>query len=200
MEYDKRIQIRYLLELYFDGETTLEQERQLREYFAGDDVPADLEYARAMFGFFGAAAKDTSSADIILRFEEEWAAVRQELPIADVRELKKPASENSHRIVMAGWIYRVASVAAVVLLTIGITFTVTRYADQPTIYCYVNGQPVTDIDYATRQAEMAARILEGNMKTSAEGINALAEASKPIEQLGKVLQMIGVEPGEENQQ
>ena len=101
---------------------------------------------------------------------------------------------------MAGWIYRVASVAAVVLLTIGITFTVTRYADQPTIYCYVNGQPVTDIDYATRQAEMAARILEGNMKTSAEGINALAEASKPIEQLGKVLQMIGVEPGEENQQ
>lgn len=200
MEYDKRIQIRYLLELYFDGETTIEQERQLREYFAGDDVPADLEYARAMFGFFGAAAKDTCQTDIVLRFEEGSPTAHEEPCVAEIRDLSKPAPKTSRRIAWTGWVYRAASVAAVVLLTIGITFTVTRYADQPTIYCYVNGQPVTDIDYATRQAEMAARILEGNMKTSAEGINALAEASKPMEQLGKVLQMMGVEPSAENQE
>lgn len=201
MEYDKRIQIRYLLELYFDGETTLEQERQLREYFAGDDVPADLEYARAMFGFFRTAAQDTCHSEINLPSEEDTPVRAADMPTAlqGGGEAGTPAKSKTQR--MTTWVYRLTSIAAVVLLTVGITFTVTKYTDNsPTVYCYVNGQPVTDIDYATRQAEMAARILEGNMKTSAEGLSAMADVSKPMEQLGKVLQMMGVESAPANEE
>ncbi len=52
-------EIRRLLALYFDGATTDAQEQELREFFARDTVPADLAYAKAMFGAFATTAADT---------------------------------------------------------------------------------------------------------------------------------------------
>ena len=45
--------IRELLELYFEAQTTTEQERQLALYFAtAEDIPADLLPYKAMFAAF----------------------------------------------------------------------------------------------------------------------------------------------------
>lgn len=38
-----------LLEKYFDGQTTCEEERALRRFFASDQVPEHLEVYRPLF-------------------------------------------------------------------------------------------------------------------------------------------------------
>lgn len=47
---DKKIEhIEQLLERYFNAETTLEEESQLRAFFSSDDVPAHMEQWSALF-------------------------------------------------------------------------------------------------------------------------------------------------------
>ena len=44
--------IQELLQRYFDGATSLDEERELQRYFAGDDIPGSLTAYRPMFAFF----------------------------------------------------------------------------------------------------------------------------------------------------
>lgn len=58
--------IEQLLETYFEGETTLEQEQQLRQYFMGKDVAPHLEPYIGMFCAFAKAQQETTTAPITL--------------------------------------------------------------------------------------------------------------------------------------
>lgn len=58
--------IEQLLETYFEGETTLEQEQQLRQYFTGTDVAPHLEAYVGMFCAFAKAQQETTTAPIVL--------------------------------------------------------------------------------------------------------------------------------------
>jgi hypothetical protein len=64
-----------LLHRYFEGNTTLEEEARLREYFRGDDVHPDLKAYDPMFTYWEEAA--TITAPPIRRGE----AVRRRLPL-----------------------------------------------------------------------------------------------------------------------
>lgn len=50
MDYNR---IKELLERYWEGETSLEEEAQLTAYFQQETIPAELERFRALFQFFG---------------------------------------------------------------------------------------------------------------------------------------------------
>lgn len=58
--------IEQLLETYFEGETTLVQEKQLRTYFTGNDVAPELEAYVGMFSAFAKAQQETPTAPITL--------------------------------------------------------------------------------------------------------------------------------------
>jgi hypothetical protein len=49
MEFNK---VEILLEKYFQGETSIAEEKELRSYFSSPDVAPHLEQYKAMFGFF----------------------------------------------------------------------------------------------------------------------------------------------------
>ena len=49
MELNK---IENILEKYFQGETTIAEEKQLKEYFSSPDVAQHLEQYKPMFGYF----------------------------------------------------------------------------------------------------------------------------------------------------
>ncbi|WP_299677912.1 hypothetical protein [uncultured Dokdonia sp.] len=83
--------VEQLLEAYFEGATTLAQEKQLRMYFTSDHVAPHLESYRDMFTAFAFASQET-----------------YDIPI-HLPKQKKPVLR---------WI---SGVAAVVILTIGIT-------------------------------------------------------------------------------
>ncbi len=52
--------IEQLLDVYFEGNTTLEQEAELRDYFAGDEVAPHLSVYQDLFLSFEQAGKEGS--------------------------------------------------------------------------------------------------------------------------------------------
>jgi len=58
--------IEQLLETYFEGETTLEQEQQLRQYFTDEKVAPHLENYVGMFNAFAKAQQEKSEVPITL--------------------------------------------------------------------------------------------------------------------------------------
>ena len=84
------LQIELLIEKYFDGETSITEEQQLRDYFSSADVAQHLEHFKPVFGYFSAA-------------KEQKSAQAQTFPVQD----NKPSK----------WVSVAASVA--ILLGIG---------------------------------------------------------------------------------
>lgn len=58
--------IEKLLEKYFEAETTLPEEQQLRAYFSGKEVAPHLAQYESLFGYFEQSKKD-SSPEIVFK-------------------------------------------------------------------------------------------------------------------------------------
>ena len=63
MELDK---IEQLLEKYFDGETSIQEENELRTYFSSADVAQHLEQYKPMFGYFSTSKEQHFEQQITL--------------------------------------------------------------------------------------------------------------------------------------
>jgi hypothetical protein len=63
-----------LIEKYFNGETTLEEEARLRAYFSGDKVEESLQQYQSLFRFFeaekGQQVSDDFDQTLLCRLEE----------------------------------------------------------------------------------------------------------------------------------
>lgn len=64
MEYTN---IESLLEKYFDGETSIEQEKQLTNYFSSDNVAQHLQQYQPMFKYFENEKQTTFNQEIVLK-------------------------------------------------------------------------------------------------------------------------------------
>ncbi len=91
--------IENMLERYFAGETSLQEEAQLRSYFQQAEIDPQLETYRPLFNFFVDEKAGTTSED----FDQRWEAppIRQ----AKMRMLRP--------------FVRWASIAAMIVLSIG---------------------------------------------------------------------------------
>ncbi|OED37995.1 hypothetical protein AB832_04820 [Flavobacteriaceae bacterium (ex Bugula neritina AB1)] len=58
--------IEKLLEKYFDGETTLSEEKELKVYFTGENVPPHLEKYKDLFQFYSNEVHVRTSSEIML--------------------------------------------------------------------------------------------------------------------------------------
>ena len=56
--------IEILIEKYFQGETSLAEEKELRSYFSSPDVAPHLEQYKAMFGYFTEAKQQKFTQEI----------------------------------------------------------------------------------------------------------------------------------------
>ena len=63
MELDK---IEIILEKYFEGETTIAEENELKSYFSSPEVAQHLQQYRSMFGYFAVAKEQASQQEIQL--------------------------------------------------------------------------------------------------------------------------------------
>ena len=66
MDFSKAY-ITKLLDLYDDGETTLEQERDLKSYFASESYDKDFEPYAVLFSYFETESKTTSQVEVDLQ-------------------------------------------------------------------------------------------------------------------------------------
>ena len=59
--------IEKLLEKYDNGETTLQEEQQLKHYFKEETVPPHLEGYKAMFQYFSVTSEEQFTKDVPLK-------------------------------------------------------------------------------------------------------------------------------------
>jgi len=71
MELDK---IENILEKYFQGETTIAEENQLKEYFSSPDVAQHLEQYKPLFGYFSQVKQQKSTQEIPLQTKKRNVA------------------------------------------------------------------------------------------------------------------------------
>lgn len=129
--------IEALLNKYFEGETSCEEERHLREFFASEDVPEYLSAYRPLFSYF--------TQEIEKRQQEE----RQ----VEFRLPSIPAGQFSRKVLIRS----LAGIAATVLLLVGLyTF---RGMQQDCLcagnYVIINGRCYTNPDKVREYALQA---------------------------------------------
>ena len=119
--------IETLLNKYFEGETTCEEERRLRRFFAEGLVPEHLEVYRPMFAFFEAEMPELAP------FEKKTKTVRQYLT------------------------YSLSAAAAAILLLVGISGIYRHLSPAPANYVIIDGKEYTDVHLIREQAMVAFR-------------------------------------------
>ncbi|MFB3388978.1 hypothetical protein [Flavobacterium sp. LAR06] len=71
MESDK---IGNILEKYFQGETTIAEEKELKEYFSSPNVAQHLEQYKPMFGYFSQVKQQKTTQEIPLQTKKRNVA------------------------------------------------------------------------------------------------------------------------------
>ncbi len=162
--------IRELLARYMDGETTLAEERVLKGYFttvAQDALPADMAWAHGLFGYFGAAAAEKTEKEFV-------GQAVNEAPVAPER--------RSGRRARGIWVWAGSAVAAAVVAAVLFVSPWGNPAGD-VIYCYINGEPVTDFELAYAYTQGVFGLFEDNVKHA-------GEALFPIEEIGYSLERV----------
>lgn len=67
--------IEKLLEKYFEAETTIAEEKELKDYFASSDVAQHLEQYKPIFGYVTQAKQEQFTATIPLKTKKRKSAV-----------------------------------------------------------------------------------------------------------------------------
>ncbi|MCB0443338.1 MAG: hypothetical protein KDC50_04740 [Flavobacterium sp.] len=68
--------IEQLLEKYFEGETTIAEEIQLKQYFSSDKVAAHLEHYKPLFGFLITEKEKQFTPSLSLKTKKRFAVAR----------------------------------------------------------------------------------------------------------------------------
>jgi hypothetical protein len=71
MEFNK---IEDILEKYFQGETSIAEENELKEYFSSSNVAQHLEQYKPMFGYFSQVKEQKSTQEIPLKTKKQNVA------------------------------------------------------------------------------------------------------------------------------
>lgn len=80
--------IETLLEKYFEAQTTIAEERELADYFNGDDVAAHLESYRPLFGYFSSEKMQQPQRAIeietknVRRYSVKWISIAASVAVA----------------------------------------------------------------------------------------------------------------------
>lgn len=124
--------IRSLLDKYFEGDSSAEEEKVLRRYFAQDNLPEDLKVYASIFRFID----DEASA------------------LAVLNEIR---SENDHRTRRRVLSYKnlrvIAAVAATLLIVILVLMRPNRQPSLNGNYVWVDGKQITDPAIVDKYAE-----------------------------------------------
>ena len=67
--------IEQLLEKYFEGETSIDEEQALKDYFNSENVAPHLEMHKPLFGYFSVAKNDVSNKTTSLQTTKRYRIV-----------------------------------------------------------------------------------------------------------------------------
>ena len=116
--------IEELLNRYFEGETTCEEERELRRYFTQGIVPEHLKVYRPMFAFLD----------------------------KENREITSPATTKKEAPFRRRMVYSLSGIAAGVLVILAIAGITRHFNATPESYVIIDGKCYTDAKLVHKEA------------------------------------------------
>lgn len=152
------IKAKEALESYYEGETSLQQELELRQFllnYQGNDT--DFMQAKKMFEVLTQNKTITSSIEM--------------------DQITEPVKARIIR-----WVRLTAAAAAVLIIPIVLTVWM-KSAPQPVVYAYVDGKPITSKEQAIKETQLAMLALSGNMAKGTEPLKQIQIINKPVELL-----------------
>lgn len=158
-------EIRLLLSKYWEGETTLEDERELTAFFTvhANGLPGDLEDAAPLFRFYGKASLQTT-AD----FEGPWqTAANRTQPTPKILKLLRHY-----------WEY-----AAIILLMLASVW-VFQPGNTPPTQSVAIQDTYQDPEQAMIATQKALEVLAANLNKGKEGMQKLALFHEAQEKIG----------------
>lgn len=142
MELNK---IEDILEKYFQGETSIAEENQLKEYFSSPNVAQHLEQYKPMFGYFSQAKEQKSTYEIPLQSKKRNVA----------------------------WLSIAAS--AVVLLGIGTYFFISEQKETTAVASQTELGTYDNPEEALKATQKALALLSNNVNVGIESVHYINE-------------------------
>ena len=142
MELNK---IEDILEKYFQGETSIAEENQLKEYFSSPNVAQHLEQYKPMFGYFSQAKEQKSTYEIPLQSKKRNVA----------------------------WLSIAAS--AVVLLGIGTYYFASEQKNTTAVASKTELGTYDDPEEALKATQKALVLLSNNVNVGIESVHYISE-------------------------
>lgn len=143
-------EIKILIDRYYDGETTLQEEAAIANYFAThNDIPAELEATRAIF-----------------------------MATSCIKETKAPVAKPQRTNRMRELIISSGGIAAAAVIIMGVILSL-RYEpmpeieSQPLIACHINGVAISDQEIARNEANRILCGVSEDMEAAMAKIEAL---------------------------
>lgn len=147
--------IEELLEKYFQGETSIAEEKELTNYFSSPNVAQHLEHYKPMFGYFSLAKQETSS--------QNTAFIPENEPIG----LKR-----------IWW-----SVAASVAVLLGVGMYVYNNTATTTSVATNELGTYDSPEEAFRETQKALALLSGHVNTGIESVQVIQEYDNSKEKI-----------------
>jgi hypothetical protein len=157
-------EIEVLLERFFEGNTSLGEEKILRDFFNGERVPDHLKMHKPLFTYFNdEAIEEISNRD----FEQKLTSLINEIPVESpvVRKLQARS-----RFIF------ISSIAAGFLLLIGLFFTLKNDVYEGKLAQTEHTSP--EIAYA--EASEALMMVSGNLNNGLKHVERLTMVGKAM--------------------
>jgi hypothetical protein len=164
MEYHE---VEILLEKYLEGESTLEEESRLRQYFSQPDLPPEYRGMHDLFRYFDLTAKEAEAPFDIS---------------SEINSIIERESNNKRRVGMRSILVWVTSTAAVLAIALGIY----RYTYKP--------QPVvkdtfTDPKMAYLETKRALLLVSRAMNRNTASLKYLANIDESFNHVKKLAEI-----------
>ncbi len=158
-------EIEELLPRYYEGETTLEEELKIREFFLSEEVPPHLSVEADLFrGLAGAASEELADQD----FEKKFLSGIKESPVV-------PISVVRNRY------YSIVGIAAGILLLAGLFFTFRNdFIRKPLKDTY------SDPEIAYAETQKVLKKVSANLNNGLDKVSCLSKFSTGIENMEKI--------------
>ncbi|MCX6235755.1 MAG: hypothetical protein NT175_13720 [Bacteroidetes bacterium] len=171
MNYER---IESLLNKYFDGATSLAEERELRDFFSGHDIPANLSIYSPLFRYHSESARDKiQDTD----FDEKLLSRLTE---------EKPILRKTNRRSI-NWYYITAVAACIILL-----FTVFLPADKnPVMHLFSSkvGDTFSDPEKAYKETVKALLLVSSKLNTGTGKMKGLSKFEEGVDNVASLSKM-----------
>ena len=156
-------ELKYLIEKFFNGETSVDEERQLKAYFSGGNIPGKFQEVKDYFAALQQEKEPELGEDFDKNFFEKL-------------------EENSPKI-KAGkrWLYSVVSAAAIILLLIWFGTKIFGTKEE---YGTID-DPVLAFNETRKALDMASVEMSKGLTPTEQTVKTVDENLQKVYQLGK---------------